>query len=500
MLLLAAVVVSCFVVVQCAVPLLASSADKDLRGAIVVTLAGTHKLSEYFEWSCRSISASSLLFDMLVFHEGNSKLQNIHCAQNVKFIDLGSNGLSKLVVSQVLAGTNTSDTSRVELSTLLADIVLHIPRYLVEAKPMTGSLFKDYLLDYSHWTYTDPDIIWGSLSDWIEQKDLVNFDLLTLAKTFDAGRLFVRGQFALHKNDDKMNLLWRKLEYFSPNSFAKRLGNAARMLRERKSTDDIFATNFHSAEGYYSEVVFHAGVEIKIAGRGLDDYSTDPVVLHQGRLCRCSSSSSITTSSTECIEKILQLEQTAPNATTSLTIHNMPKLRPKAATAHHDKSICRMQWLPVAVRYCLASSVYDKNSALAQDKQDSLRLDHVGEAFTVGKGTSWYVNDEKLAKRQVSGGEAAFFHFRHWDDYASTSIATNFGSVTSTSTTNIGDQMPCMVLHLRNDKTMAFEPCQVVIQEPAAKDDKKGAAHALKQQRREREKKRKRGSLRSANA
>ena len=164
-------------------------------GAVVVTLAGTKKLSEYFEWSCRSIGSSADSFDMLVFHEGNTKLKNIYCAKNVKFVDLGENGLAKLVVSQVLGVRNTSsEDNRGVLTSMLSDIITHIPRYLVEIKPMTGSLFKDWLNGYSHWTYTDPDIIWGNLTSWLDVADAKEFDVVTLAKTMDAGRLFVRGQ------------------------------------------------------------------------------------------------------------------------------------------------------------------------------------------------------------------------------------------------------------------------------------------------------------------
>jgi hypothetical protein len=143
---------------------------------------------------------------MLVFHESNQKLKDISCARNVKFIDLGENGLSKLIVAEVLstAATNSGDSgskadvisenSRRELNDYLANIMLHIPRYLVEVKPMTGSLFKEWLQPYSHWSYTDPDIIWGNLTNWIEQEDLKKYDVITIAKNFDAGRLFIRGQ------------------------------------------------------------------------------------------------------------------------------------------------------------------------------------------------------------------------------------------------------------------------------------------------------------------
>jgi hypothetical protein len=168
------------------------------RWALIVTLAGTKKLNEYFEWSCRSIGTSSLLLDMLVFHEDNERLKHMSCANNVKFISLGENGLAKLITSTLFhhGGKNSTitDANRGHLTMMLTDIIVHIPRYLVEIKPMTGVLFEEYLRPYSHWSYTDPDIIWGNLSNWIDTQDTQVFDIISLCKTMDAGRLFLRGQ------------------------------------------------------------------------------------------------------------------------------------------------------------------------------------------------------------------------------------------------------------------------------------------------------------------
>jgi len=174
------------------------NAPKDVRGAIIITIAGGLKLADYFQWSCRTIQSSIQLFDMLVFHEGNAKLKEISpiCASNVKFINLGENGLSKLIVDTVI-GNQTSIESKDKLVYMLSDIIVHIPRYLVEVKPMSGILFSEWLTDYTHWTYSDPDIVWGNLADWIEVSDLNEFDVLTVAKIFDASRLFIRGQVCM---------------------------------------------------------------------------------------------------------------------------------------------------------------------------------------------------------------------------------------------------------------------------------------------------------------
>lgn len=445
------------------------ASNENSRGAIIVTLAGTEKLSEYFEWSCRSVSLSSSFFDMLVFHEGNKRLQSITCAKNVKFIDLGRNGLAKLIVSHVMgSGKATSEESRNELTLLLSEIITHMPRYLVEVKPMTGELFKDYLTTYSHWTFTDPDIIWGNIMNFLDESDLVEYDIITVAKIFDSGRLFIRGQFALHKNTPETSVLWKSLDYFSPGEFARRLANAVRMIRERKTSDEVFASNFYSSEGFYSEVVFKSGLAVKITGRGLDDYSQHPVILTRGTLLRVTTKdlvpflSDLDDSSND---NIIQ-SSISGNFT---TIKDLSPVEKKEAKAYHDRNECRMQWLPTDLRYCIAVETYDKDEILSQDKSQGkkLRLARVGEAIKEKNGM-WYINDESKSKRQIVS-HAAFFHFRHWDDYASTSIKTVFNDKEVAATANGGNGgrgfgrggQDCMVLHLKN-QVMAYEPCALV--------------------------------------
>jgi hypothetical protein len=165
------------------------------RWAFIVTIAGTKKLSSYFEWSCRTFGNNKHIADLLVFHEGNEKLKEMSCPSNVKFVNLGENGLAKLIVADFLGISNSTDQeNRDHLTAILADIIVHMPKYLQEVKPAYGMLFHDYLSSYSHWSYTDPDIIWGNLTNWIDEKDSNSFDILSISKILDAGRLFLRSQ------------------------------------------------------------------------------------------------------------------------------------------------------------------------------------------------------------------------------------------------------------------------------------------------------------------
>jgi hypothetical protein len=86
--------------------------------------------------------------------------------------------------------------------------------------------------------------------------------------------------------------------------------------------------------------------------------------------------------------------------------------------------------------FSIANPVYDKNAALRQDAQVNARLQRLGEVYSITNSPSWenmmkifssadqvkhrkwLTNDENIAKRQITK-TAAFFHFRHWDDYSS---------------------------------------------------------------------------------
>lgn len=173
---------------------LSSESPPSERIAFIMTLAGPNKLAPYFEWTCKTFGLSAPLYDLLVFHEDNLPLQHVKCPSNVKFVDLGEKGLSRIIVEEVLKDKDMSRENREELLKIVNEIIKRCPRYLVEVKPIFGTLFADYLKPYSHWSYTDPDIIWGDLNNWIEESDLKEFNYISIAKNMDAGRLFLRGQ------------------------------------------------------------------------------------------------------------------------------------------------------------------------------------------------------------------------------------------------------------------------------------------------------------------
>ena len=341
--------------------------EDQLKAAIVITLAGDSKLSEYFEWSCRSMANIGSVFDMLVFHEANVKVKELHCPSNVKIIDLGEKGMSKIISYRMMEVAESDTEKYKDLHEAVADVLKHVPRLLIEIKPMVGHIFAEHLRGYSHWSYSDPDIVWGNLEKWVTEEDMRHFDVITLAKTLDSARLFIRGQFALHRNTD----IYRALSYLSQQSFAENVGLARGMLGA-KLADEIYGRCFHSAEGWYSQAVFKSGVSVKVLSRGFNDFNQEPVIVYNKQLVRCPMSGAI--SLDKCIRRLTTLDAgfewpevrqlsgklTSLDEDTELVQwldgynrdeSQLPPVSSVDIDAALSKSECRMQWLSVALRY-----------------------------------------------------------------------------------------------------------------------------------------------------
>eukprot|EP01031_Cornospumella_fuschlensis_P039271 gene39271-47792_t len=227
-----------------------------------------------------------------------------------------------------------------------------------------------------------------------------------------------------------------------------RLGNAYRMLLSHSNADAVFKKNFHSAEGYYSQAVLNTpGINVKIVGRGFDDFFREPVVLYYGKLYRCQAKQNIT----GCVSSIQQKYEHHFSANgNSLLQLPAPKYTP--FQAYYDEEHCKMHWLPPDTRLCAADHGYEKHVALVQDKQHEVTLSRLGEVV-LEKG-DWYKNDEMNAPRQVHD-MGALFHFRHWDDFISTSQSVSWPHNEKESV--------CMILYLRYDQAMAYEACAIAI-------------------------------------
>ena len=159
----------------------------------------------YFLSSCRR---SSFLADWLIFHEGAAMPSPEEVPLNVIFHDVGKDGLSRLFGTRLAEALGIHDAPQQSRMVHLFQIAFREYSYIVtEYKPTHGTVFADYLTPYSHWSYTDIDMLIGDLPLHIEHDELAHFDIFTY-HFGDVFRLYLRGQFAAHRNSPKVNRLW----------------------------------------------------------------------------------------------------------------------------------------------------------------------------------------------------------------------------------------------------------------------------------------------------
>jgi len=233
----------------------------------------TKALPPYFDAFCAAARGSASLVDFLIFHNGipdhllppnDETSSGFSMPSNVKLINLADveGGMAELF----LRVSDEKKQLEMERSTLIRIIERHISLYpyvLVEFKAAMGHIFADYLQSYSHWGYSDLDILFGDMPRWITPDELTNYDIVTYGYG-DQDRLYLRGQFTIHKNTPKINQLWRGCDFLSDID-----GRFSRAAKGEKKLE------FESAEGCYSAVVLkQTDIRIKYAVKALTDEAT----------------------------------------------------------------------------------------------------------------------------------------------------------------------------------------------------------------------------------
>ena len=192
---------------------------------------------------------------------------------------------------------------------------------ITEYKPTHGTVFADYLAGYSHWSshqlgaapvrdmttesatrrcrsYTDSDVLVGDLPLHLSLEELTEYDVVTY-HFGDAFRLYLRGQFSLHRNTPRLARLWTACHHLGARQLSIRwsrdgvCGDARRdcstgaglldeleakhMLVKRLAAEGKHGrTRFLSAEGCYSHAVASAsGIRLKFAAKAFADWSDD---------------------------------------------------------------------------------------------------------------------------------------------------------------------------------------------------------------------------------
>lgn len=150
---------------------------------------------------------------------------------------------------------------RSKLVQILSKLLMNMPYVLIEFKPAYGYIFQKYIptKSYTHWGYSDFDVMFGDLPTWITKEELDYFDIVTYGYG-DQSRVYIRGQFTFHKNNDKINSIWRSCEYLS--ALDDRL---LRMIKHKRF-------QVQSAEGCYSHAVLERkDIKVKYASKAMTD-------------------------------------------------------------------------------------------------------------------------------------------------------------------------------------------------------------------------------------
>ncbi|MEM6719116.1 MAG: DUF6625 family protein [Bacteroidota bacterium] len=79
---------------------------------------------------------------------------------------------------------------------------------MCDLRPAFGVIFSEYLTEYDFWGYSDIDIIYGNLRAFHDEDTLAQYDYVSVKPSYPSGF------YALFRNTEKMNTLFRKSKDF----------------------------------------------------------------------------------------------------------------------------------------------------------------------------------------------------------------------------------------------------------------------------------------------
>ncbi|KAL7555315.1 hypothetical protein ACHAWF_018977 [Thalassiosira exigua] len=259
-------------------------AKKKRRLAVIIPYLppsdGAPTFPPYFDLFASSAAGSASRVDFLIFHcfvPPSLQPDDETLPSNVKLIDLternGNGGRDECGLARLFARVTDlrqkEGSMRTPLETLVSRLshrISDVPYILVEYKPALGHIFADYLKEYTHWGYSDLDVVFGDVPRWIDEDEWSDYDVVTYGFG-DQDKLYLRGQFTFHKNDPRrVNQLWRHCRYLSE-------------MDVRYA--DPQNVRFESAEGCYSQAVLsRKDVKVKWAVKAYTDVEGGSIFAH----------------------------------------------------------------------------------------------------------------------------------------------------------------------------------------------------------------------------
>ena len=192
-----------------------------------------------------------------------------------------------------------------KLARLLESAIRANPSVLVELKPAWLAAVRPRLLaaNHTHATFTDLDIVWGRVKEWLEPKAVQPFDVTTWGFEGDSSRLFLRGQWTLLRISGPwgrhLTTRYERCTHLSTHLVAflqRRLNGTAypaSMSVIYQQAGGGPCTTYEtgrliSAEGCYSCVMLFGTPKLRILVRpvGFSDHEQDTTYWYNGELLR----------------------------------------------------------------------------------------------------------------------------------------------------------------------------------------------------------------------
>ena len=163
-------------------------------------------------------------------------------------------------------------------------------RCQAEAAAAFGSIFEQYIAEYSHWGYCDLDMVIGNLPLFIEQRELETQDIVSYSFG-DMDALYLRGQWTIHRNQRRISTIWKGCPHLGDDLQKELLMKVAWVRRMESRGVKNYPKRFQSAEGCYSHRATQLmGVRIKVAHKqfvGLSVPSDDQIFAINGAVWQC---------------------------------------------------------------------------------------------------------------------------------------------------------------------------------------------------------------------
>jgi hypothetical protein len=273
----------------------------NIRVAIIIPVMGPG-FPIWFPLFAASCGHNMNLIDWLIFssEENIQNVKNIQLPRNIRLLPCSLEQLASRVFH--LLHTEGGENHSVSNLQRFIELFTTYPYLLVELKPMLGSLFEEYLHQYTHWGYGDVDVLLGDLTSVLTINILQSFEVITF--TFgDHNSLYLRAQLTFFQKRSATLLLWKKCRHLNDLflrilQFSNRYGLSEFTQRDNSRVPRGWI--FQSAEGCVSKIAIdYLNLSVLFLPLQFSDQFLDGkleskgILIHNGSFFRCSKNFSL---------------------------------------------------------------------------------------------------------------------------------------------------------------------------------------------------------------